>query len=91
MQERLSMALVVNGITGWNFVDDDGGPIPVTPETIEQALPWKGGGLEVANQAADLYAGDLESPLATKNGKSSRRGQTNGSTSRRPSKATRTR
>lgn len=91
LQERLSKALVVHGIVGWNFVDDDGKPIPVTAETIEAALPWKAGGLEIANRAADLYAEDLNSPLAVKNGKSSQRGQTNGSTSRRPSKTSRIR
>lgn len=50
-------------ITGWNFVDRDGDPVPLTRENRERGLPFAKGGRLVAEKADDLYAPDVLAPL----------------------------
>jgi hypothetical protein len=42
-------ALMRTEIMAWSFLDDDGKPVPVIPETIERMLPYAKGGAVVAN------------------------------------------
>ena len=50
-------------ITGWNFLDRDGDPVPLTPQNKEIGLPFAKGGRLVAEKADDLYAPDVLGPL----------------------------
>ena len=50
-------------ITGWNFVDKDGDPVPLTAENKERGLPFAKGGRLVAEKADELYAQDVLAPL----------------------------
>lgn len=52
----------VGGIVAWTFVEDDE-LVAITAENIARLLPWDGGGMEVAEKANELYAGDLFRPL----------------------------
>jgi hypothetical protein len=83
----LSHVFLRYGILDWNFTDDDGEPIPVTPTTIAAALPFSRGGLLVANRLFDLYMNEVEEdPLPERPARSSKRGRTAASTSaNRPS------
>lgn len=61
-------------VSRWTFVDDDGAPIPVTPENVVRALPYAKGGRLVADKADDLYAESVLSPLVQRLGMRSRTG-----------------
>ena len=50
-------------ITDWNFLDEDGDPVPLTPENRERGLPFMKGGRLVAEKADELYAQDVLAPL----------------------------
>jgi hypothetical protein len=50
-------------IVGWNLVDDEGEPVPLTAENKEQALPYGKGGQTVADKADDLYNEDVLRPF----------------------------
>ena len=53
-------------ITDWNFVDEDGDPVPLTPENKERGLPFAKGGRLVAEKADELYAQDVLAPLRSR-------------------------
>lgn len=50
-------------ITGWNFLDADGDPVPLTSANRERGLPFTKGGRLVAEKADELYAQDVLAPL----------------------------
>ena len=81
LQERLARIWLSHGIVGWNFVDDFGQPIPYTAERAATALPYDGGGREVAEAADDLYAEAILRPLRERSSSSSPTGPTDASTS----------
>lgn len=76
LQELLAEVWVRHGITGWNFLDDKGQPIPLTPENIARALPYGKGGRLVAERADDLYAEDILAPLVQRLARLSQPGPT---------------
>lgn len=79
---RIALGLAyLRAIEAWTFVDDDGDPIPVTPENIRAALPWGKGGDIVAEKADELYTGAVLDPLLRRLSNTSRGGPTAGSTS----------
>jgi hypothetical protein len=88
LQELLAEVWIRFGIVGWNLVDEDGHPLPLTD--IAAALPYGKGGRLVAEKADDLYAEDVLAPLVARLRTTSPRGRTNGSTST-PQKSTRKR
>lgn len=50
------------GIVAWTFVSETG-PVRITPENIDEWLPWDKGGEEVADKADDLYSVTVLAPL----------------------------
>lgn len=77
------------GIDSWTFLDDDGKPIPVTPENIVRALPYGRGGQLVADAADDLYTQMVITPLVAKISGLSSDGSTATSTPASPNRTTR--
>lgn len=71
-------------IVGWTMVDAEGKPEEITEATIARLLPWAAGGLDLAERATQLYAGELFRPLADGRRRSSLRTQTAPSTSVNP-------
>ena len=63
VQQAIAELWLSVGVAEWTFLDDDGQPIPVTPENVVRALPYGKGGREVADAADDLYVSDVTSPL----------------------------
>lgn len=76
LQELLAQVWVRHGVVGWNLVDDDGEPLPLTPDNITKALPYGKGGRQVAERADDLYAQDVLRPLQERLKKLSKPGPT---------------
>jgi hypothetical protein len=81
-------AILYNGgIKEWNLVDEDGKPLPLTPDNVASRVTWQRGGVELANAVFQQYVNGKDlTPfgLATSHktsGKSSRNGQTASSTS----------
>ena len=68
----------------WNLVDEDGEPVPVTREALEE-LRWEDA-YELADRADDLYGAQVLAPLLKRMPKPSPTGRTNGST-RHPRKS----
>lgn len=62
LQELLWRVFRDHGITGWNLVDENG-PVPLTPENIDLALPFGKGGQAVGDKADDLYSADVVRPF----------------------------
>jgi hypothetical protein len=71
------------GILSWTFVLDNGSPRPVSADHLDWLLDDYEVAFPVAEQASDLYTEVIFRPLVAQLPKSSRTGQTNGSTSRR--------
>ena len=70
------------GVIEWTFTDEDGKPVPVTPENVQEILLDDFGyGFPVADRAADLYTSGLLDPLLAKVSKSSPSTSTGTSTS----------
>src|SRR5437773_8124088 len=60
-------------IGAWTFTDEDGDPVPITPESANRLLPWARGGREVAEKADDLYIADVATPFLAQIRKLTRR------------------
>ena len=90
LEGALSGAFLHFGPRAWTLVDERGDPLPLTIENIDERLSWVNGGMEVAEKANELYAGDLFAPFARRapktvtKRKASRSGQTASSTSPTP-------
>jgi len=50
-------------IEAWSFTDEEGDPVPITPDNANRLLPWAKGGREVAEKADDLYIADVATPF----------------------------
>jgi hypothetical protein len=76
----VTLALVRHNVVAWDFTDAKGSVMPITPESIEELLPYAEGGELVANKAAGLYLdsvyGPLRARLSTRLPKSPLNGQT---------------
>lgn len=70
------------GVVSWNVLDDDGKPVPVTPEALD-ALRWEDA-YELADKADDLYGGQVLAPLVKRTSGLSSAGPTAVSTRPRP-------
>lgn len=87
VEGALSGAFLHFGPRAWTFVDDEGDPLPLTMDNIDARLTWAQGGMEVAEKANELYAGDLFVPFVRRQPKkavrkkASRSGPTASSTS----------
>jgi hypothetical protein len=81
-EHDLGFAYLLGGISGWNFLDDDGKPIAVNPDTIRRALPWGKGGRIVAEKANKMYFDQVIRPLVEERQALSVNGVTDSSTSR---------
>ena len=81
LPQYLGRAYATHGIVDWTFVDDDGEPVPCTPDTIAR-LSWAAV-YPIAERGDSLYAEALLAPLAARLSGSSRNGRTAPSTSRR--------
>ena len=84
MEGAISAALLHAAPREWTFVDDKGEPLPVTVENIDARLTWTKGGLEVAEKANELYAGDVFAPFVQRMQRASPSGPTESSTSPTP-------
>jgi hypothetical protein len=62
LQELLWRVFRDHGVTGWNL-EDENGPVPVTPDNLELALPYGKGGRAVADKADELYSEDMLAPF----------------------------
>ena len=62
LQELLWRVFRDHGVTAWNL-EDENGPVPITPENLELALPYAKGGRLVADKADDLYSEDMLAPF----------------------------
>ena len=76
--EVLGPVFIRRGVVGWNLLDDEGDPVPVTREALD-ALRWEDA-YELADKADDLYGGQVLVPLVKRMPASSKNGQTNAST-----------
>jgi len=76
--EVLGPVFIRRGVVGWNLLDDEGDPVPVTREALD-ALRWEDA-YELADKADDLYGGQVLAPLVKRMPASSKNGQTNAST-----------
>jgi hypothetical protein len=72
--ERLGRAYLIQGISGWTFVDTKGDPVPCTRENISR-LRWSEAVYRLADKASDLYASVLD-PLVVRASASSPGGRT---------------
>jgi hypothetical protein len=83
--EVLGPVFIRRGVVGWNLLDDDGDPVPVTREALD-ALRWEDA-YELADKADDLYGGQVLAPLVKRMSASSKNGRTSASTrpARKPS------
>jgi hypothetical protein len=80
----LSEAYIRVGVSGWNLTDEQGKPLPVTRQTIEDRLlsDFSIGSI-VSDRADTLYAETVVTPLVQAAANSSPTTTTNGSTSAR--------
>lgn len=85
VQAALGLAYLRHGIVAWTFTDAERKPIPVTPEAIEELLPWASGGYEVADRADDLYGVTVTAPLLRRRSASPPPTDDDSSTGRNPS------
>lgn len=76
LQEYLAVVWIRHGVAAWTFLDDNGQPIPITPENVARALPYGKGGRLVADQADSLYAEAVTTPLVESLSALSKRGST---------------
>lgn len=84
-EEILAALWLEIGVVEWTFLDDDGAPVPVTPENVVLALPYGRGGAQVVDAADRLYAPMVMTPLQEKLSALSQPGPTrNTSSPRRP-------
>lgn len=74
---RIGPVFIRRGVVGWNVEDDDG-PVPVTPEALAD-LRWEDA-YELADRADDLYGAQVLAPLLRRMPTSSKDGPTSGST-----------
>jgi hypothetical protein len=81
LQEQIGRIYAEHGIVDWTFLDDDGDPIPVTPENIRR-LTWDVI-YPIAEKGDDIYAEALLRPLVAGRLNSSPNGRTAQSTSRK--------
>ena len=79
LEEYLGREYCKHGIVDWSFVDDDGEPVPCTPENIAR-LSWPVA-RPVAERGDVLYAEELMAPLVARQSTSSQNGHTAPSTS----------
>lgn len=63
LAELLARIWVKHGIVGWNLVDADGEPVPISTSSINDFLPYGKGGRLVAEKADDIYAQDVLAPF----------------------------
>lgn len=63
LQEMLWRVYRDHGVVSWNLIDNDGDPVPITPENLELALPYGKGGRVVADKADSLYSEDILVPF----------------------------
>lgn len=94
----LGAVFMANCVLSWDFLVGGEGQtvaVPVNRDTIDEYLPWAGGGSVVIEECDRLYSEDFLHPLGVAKPKSSRAGRTVKSTSaslpsgpkpRRPSK-----
>ncbi len=87
--ELVGPVYIERGVTGWNLLDEEGQPVPCTPEALD-ALRWEDA-FELAQKADDLYGQQVLSPLVKRMNESSKVGPTNGSTRSHGSPKRRTR
>lgn len=84
IEKAMGSAYIAYGVTRWNFLNDDGTPIDLTPDNAVRALPWDKGGALVAERADDLYSPAVTAPLLARQRQLSAPGPTASSTSRTP-------
>lgn len=79
IQIKLGVSYAIHGMAAWDLLDEHGKPVPINAATV-QAIKWTE--IEpVADKAASLYAEEVLVPLVARLSRSSRTGQTDGSTS----------
>jgi hypothetical protein len=60
----LAVAILPYMIESWDFIDAESkDPLPITPESVREALPWNQGGREVLESLAEALA---DTPLSSK-------------------------
>lgn len=78
--EVLGPIFIRRGVVAWNVVDEDGDPVPVTDQALNE-LRWEDA-YELADRADDIYGGQVLTPLVKRMGSSTKNGRTAASTSR---------
>jgi hypothetical protein len=63
LQELLWRIYRDHCVVGWNLLDAEGEPVPLTSENKDQALPFGKGGQAVADRADELYSEDVLRPF----------------------------
>lgn len=56
---RLWSELVRWELKSWTVMNGDGGPVPITAQTIEYHVPFSNGGMVLALKASELYGEEL--------------------------------
>lgn len=81
LAEKIGRVYAEHGIVDWTFLDDDGEPVPCTPEMVAR-LSWDVL-YPVAEKGDEIYSEGILRPLVAKASRSSRNGHTAPSTSRK--------
>lgn len=63
LQELLWRVYRDHGVVGWNLLDEDGEPVPLTQANKETGLPYGKGGRLVGDAADSLYVDDVLAPF----------------------------
>ena len=63
LQELLWRVYRDHGVIGWNLLDDDGDPVPLSRDNKDRALPYSKGGRKVGDAADELYLEDVLTPF----------------------------
>lgn len=66
LETAVVMGLMRHGaIASWNFLDEKGEDVPVTPANVDRYLPWTEGGREVASKITSLVVDGQFSPFTS--------------------------
>lgn len=65
LEVTILAGIIRYSIVGWNFVDDKGNDVSVTPDNVDRYLPWNEGGKEVAAEARKQYMAEGNGPFSS--------------------------
>jgi len=87
---RLWSEIVLRELNSWSILNGDGGPVPITPASLDHHTPFLNGGMILASKAQELYGEVLSGglPFQKTTRWSSASGRTRGTAKRTARKST---